>query len=196
MAKRAPANEKPFRALDKNLVQSVMSGAPATQQFEEAVGGSQPFTAARQSVAVLEPPQAPGMPPPEPARLEVVPSRAPAPRRVEVPPAPTQPTMERRDREKRVLLTRTEERDVERLVDRFAAELQTPVKLSHLLRATITMVLHAEEDLVQHARRTTLIRPGNGNAPELAEFEFGLTQILAGAFRDARPLRPIIALSR
>lgn len=196
MAKRAPANEKPFRALDKNLVLSVMSGPPITQEREEAVGGMPLSTPPRQTVAVFEAPQSVPMVHADPARLEVVPNRASAPRRVETPPAPAQPTMERREREKRVLLTRSEERDVERLVDRLAGELQTPIKLSHLLRATITMVLHAEEDLVQHARRTTLIRPGNGNAPELAEFEFGVTQILAGAFRDARPLRPVIALSR
>jgi len=112
-----------------------------------------------------------------------------SPRRLELATAGQDMGLERRDREKRVLLTRLEERDVERLVDRLAGELQTPVKLSHVLRASITILLHAEEELVERARKTTLMRPGNGNAPELAEFEHGVAQILAGAFREARPIR-------
>jgi hypothetical protein len=50
-------------------------------------------------------------------------------------------------------------------------------------------VLHAEEELIERARKTTLIRPGNGNAPELAEFEHGIAQVVSTALREARPLR-------
>jgi hypothetical protein len=84
----------------------------------------------------------------------------------------------------------SEEHEVERLVSRIAAELRTPVKLSHILRACITMVLHAEGELVDQAKRFPgLTRPGNGNAPELAEFEHKLSQLVAQAFREAPPLR-------
>ena len=119
-----------------------------------------------------------------PTEPKVVPMRQPTPARI-----PTDDVVEKRSREKRVLLTRSEERDIERLASRFAGELGTPVKLSHMLRASIFLMLHAEEELVERARKVTLIRPGNGDAPQIAEFENGLTQVLANALREARPYR-------
>jgi len=102
---------------------------------------------------------------------------------------PTDDVAEKRSREKRVLLTRSEERDIERLVSRVAGELGTPVKLSHMLRASLFLMLHAEEELIERARRVTLMRPGNGDAPQIAEFENSLTQVLANALREVRPYR-------
>ena len=184
MAKRIPAGEVPYRPLDKVLIQSVLAGV-SEQTSGQTVGGG------NSAVAVLEAPPRVESPrqvanPPRP-NVAVVPS--PPPRRLELAAANQDMALERRDREKRVLLTRAEERDVERLVDRLAGELQTPVKLSHVLRASITILLHAEEELVERARKTTLMRPGNGNAPELAGFEHGVAQILAAALREARPIR-------
>ena len=190
MAKRVPSDDKPFRPVDEALIRSVMAGPPpATDDgggrgVVVAMAAPAPFRAepamqtAKQPTPFLRPAQ------PESDRLS-------APRRLEAAPIsiPSDASLERRDREKRVLLTLNEERDVERLVGRLAGELRTPVKLSHVLRACITIVLHAEEELIERARKTTLIRPGNGNAPELAEFEFGVAQVVATALREARPLR-------
>lgn len=192
MAKRAPIDEKPFRPVDEALVRSVMAGTPeggARQEQNRREGGQSVavMSAPRSSLAVLEAPAERPLPSP---RVVPMPGPTPTQRRPETAAVVGgEPTFERRDREKRVLLTRVEERDVERLVGRLAGELRTPVKLSHVLRACITMVLHAEEELVEQGRRTTLIRPGNGEAIELAEFERGLAQVFAGAFRDSRPLR-------
>lgn len=192
MAKRAPIDEKPFRPVDEALVRSVMSGMPEggvkpEQNRREGGQALAAASAARSSVAVLEPPTDRSQPSP---RVVPMPASTPTLRRAEAAAVGgAEPPLERRDREMRVLLTRTEERDVKRLVARLDAELRTPVKLSHVLRACMTMVLHAEEELVEQARRTTLIRPGNGEAVELAEFERGLAQVFAGAFRDARPMR-------
>ena len=105
------------------------------------------------------------------------------------PRADTGEVFDKRSREKRVLLTRGEERDIERLVSRVAGEVATPVKLSHMLRASIFLMLHAEEELIERARKVTLTRPGNGDAPQLAEFERGLTEVLSNALREARPYR-------
>lgn len=189
MAKRVPPGEAPYRPLDKVLVQSVLTGVSETADTRPA-GGANAAAAVAEAPRVAEPPRAPTSPPP---RTNVVnmPASSPAvaPRRTEPVAVVQDLGLERREREKRVLLTRAEERDVERLVDRIAGELNTPVKFSHVLRASITILLHAEEELVERARKSTLIRPGNGNAPELAEFEHGLAQILSTALREAPPVR-------
>jgi hypothetical protein len=104
--------------------------------------------------------------------------------------APQMPTMEKLAREKRVLLTFSEEREIERLVARVAEELATPVKFSHLLRAYMTLLLHAENEITKRARQAVpLHRPPNGDPVALARFEHRLAQILSAAFRDAPPLR-------
>ena len=192
MAKRAPVDEKPFRPVDEALVRSVMTGTPEGGVKAEPTRRDVPQAVttapvSRTTVAVMEAPvERPATP-----RIVAMPGATTTThRRAETAAVGgAEPTLERRDREKRVLLTRVEERDVERLVGRLAGELRTPVKLSHVLRACITMVLHSEEELVEQARRTNLVRPGNGEAVELAEFERGLAQVFAGAFRDSRPMR-------
>jgi len=100
------------------------------------------------------------------------------------------PTAEKLIREKRVLLTLSEEREIERLVARVAEELATPVKLSHMLRAYMILLLHAEGEITKRARLTgPLHRPPNGDPVALARFEHQLAKILSAAFRDAPPLR-------
>jgi len=185
MAKRVPKDDKPYRPLEESLVRSVLAG--------QSAGGAQT------AVAIAEPPPPESSAKPQPETAD----RRPTPRVVRPEPEPElerRPTPrpatvaealpEKRDREKRMLLTRAEERDVERLVDRLANELGTSVKLSHVLRAYMMMLLHAEDEVLERARKSPgLIRPGNGNAPELAEFEKGLAQVLIGAFRDAPAIR-------
>src|SRR5262249_19879327 len=100
------------------------------------------------------------------------------------------PRPDKLNREKRVLLTQAEEHEIERLVSRVAAEVSTPVKLSHLLRACVTLLRHAEDQIADQARQSgTLTRPSNGDPAALAEFEYRLAQILSAAFRDAARLR-------
>ena len=100
------------------------------------------------------------------------------------------PMTEKLSREKRVLLTLSEEREIERFVARVAEELATPVKLSHMLRAYMTLILHAESEITKRARLTgSLHRPPNGDPVALARFEHQLAKILSAAFRDAPPLR-------
>lgn len=196
MAKRVPAGEVPYRPLDKVLVNSVMAGPPAVQARDTSGAGGG-------SLAVASPAPAPAMPQvsvrePQVSREEPTvvtfprptPPEAPPARRPEPRPAPVSEAMlERRDREKRVLLTEAEERDIERLVHRLAGAFRTPVKLSHFLRGCLTAMLNAESELFEKAKLTTLTRPGNGNAPELAQFEHVIAQVLVNAFREARPLR-------
>lgn len=188
MAKRSPVGEKPYRPVDEALVRAVMIGAPAVGEGSDGnaalANAPQPMTAPASRVALV------------PAREnDPIPPRVVVEGPRDLASSINEPTnelaeyAEPRNREKRVLLTRPEERDIERLVARLATELGTPVKLSHLLRASITMLLHSEQEVMERAKRTKLVRPGNGNGPELAEFEHGLATILSTAFRETRPLR-------
>lgn len=183
MAKRVPKDDKPYRPLDESLIRSVISGPPAGQ------GGAQAAAVAPEPAHDPRPMHAaePAAPRSSP-RLVPAPEHEPSqPRR---PASVTDALPEKREREKRMLLTRSEEREVEHLVNRLAQELGTAVKLSHVLRACTLILVHAEDDLLDRARKTPVMaRPGNGNASELAEFEKSLAQILLGGLRDAPALR-------
>ena len=98
---------------------------------------------------------------------------------------------ERLSREKRVLLTLSEEREIERCVDRIAEGFGgTPVKLSHIVRACLTVMRHSEGEIIRRAEEVgQLTRPPNGDTMALVEFEHELAKVLSQAFRDAPALR-------
>ena len=184
MAKRA-TDKKPFRPfLNAALASDVMRG-----------GGG----------AVTEP---------EPARVE---SRRepephdrfdrPAPKVVEGPeqrePAPPRGDSQRgrelsfetskkaaqKPREKRYLLTVDEEDRIEELVRSLARELRTPIKLSHLVRAALSLVLRSQTELLNVARGAENIeRPSNGDTHGLARFENEVAKLLDAAIRRAQAL--------
>jgi hypothetical protein len=99
-------------------------------------------------------------------------------------------TSDRRGREKRVVLSRDEERDIEQLVARMSDGMRTSLKLSHVLRAAVAVLLHAEGQLISRAESAgQLQRPSNWDPVALAEFEYELAKILSQALRDAPLLR-------
>ena len=175
MGKRVPVDEKPFNPVEAALIRSVMAEEP---------------------------------PPPEPIVRITPPSiedlHSAKENEVQEPNGNTHQGLQRREittspqglpdgklnREKRVLLTQPEERELERLVNRLAGELSTPVKLSHLLRACVTLLRHAEDQIADQARQAgPLTRPSNGDPVALADFEHRLARILSAAFRDATRIR-------
>ena len=173
MGKRAPADERPFNPVEAALVRSVLAQEPPPPEAS--------------MVAVRTPAVTEELPGKDSAQVDSA-SRPKMLRRLQLRTPIPQP--DKLNREKRVLLTQAEEREVERVVARLAEEISTPVKLSHLLRACVTLLRHAEEEIIDHARQTgSLSRPSNGDPAALAEFEFRLAQILSAAFRDATRLR-------
>jgi len=176
MAKRAPTTETPYSPLDADLARSVMEGVPPGEEAQAA----DPTAIAKAS----EKPKKPKLPRSETDKLVELPiARNPA--------AVATPKIQKRlIREKSVLLSGDEERQIERLVDRIGEDLGTSLKLSHLLRACMALLCHAESEL--HSTAATfgpLIRPANGDAVALAQFEFNLAKLLSKALRDAPPLR-------
>ncbi len=168
MAKRAPTEETPYSPVRAALVDAVAQGS----------GG---VASPRAEVATLL----------EDDRVVLLP-RAPKSTPLDVSaslPARDRPR-ERLEREKRVLLTRTEEAAIGELVQRLSANGATGLKLSHLLRACILILRHGEKELIDRFHQAgNLVRPPNDNALALAEFERRLAQEIAAAIRAAPPLR-------
>lgn len=92
---------------------------------------------------------------------------------------------EKLTRQKRLLLSCSEEVAFNRLIDRIAAGLDTPVKGSHVLRACVAVLHHTERQIARKTRTTILKRPPNEHAKEIVEFEKRLAQLLLVAFKAA-----------
>jgi len=86
---------------------------------------------------------------------------------------------------KRVLVTPIEEAELTKLVANIAAELGTPVKLSHLQRACLRLLHHATPQILAVARAAELQRPPNRDHDAIADFEEYLAHLLLVAFKKA-----------
>ena len=178
MAKRAPVNEKPYNPVEEALVRAVWlgenaadtSGAAGEETRRQEEGASLPVPAIEETTGA--------------------PNIVALPRSDKAHQAQTHAFARgKQAREKRVLLTHTEERQIELLIHRLALELETPVKLSHVLRACVALLQHAEHEIVALARREApLTRPPNGSHTALVEFEHRLAQLLLEALRTAPSL--------
>lgn len=206
MAKRAPTDQKPFNALDKGLAASVMNSVatlPPEPEIQATTGNAAlAESPARTPVRVelptppartAEPPpsEQPAVARPKPALRAVNAVTARQPVVTPKAAAGEQSHQEKLSREKRVLLTLSEEREIERCVDRIAEGFGgTPVKLSHIIRACLTVMRHSENEIIHRAQEVgQLTRPPNGDNMALAEFEHELAKVLSQAFRDAPSLR-------
>jgi hypothetical protein len=93
------------------------------------------------------------------------------------------------NREKRVLLTPSEERELNTFLLELGEALGTQVQLSHLLRASIELLKHARGGILEEARQTPgLHRPANVYRIALATFERRLARLMHAAFRGAPPM--------
>lgn len=174
MGKRVPQDERPYRPVEEALVRAVMSPQEGEGIAEANVGELPRTNGLSVSLPVDSSSEGSVSPRVSHERKEVAQA----------------PSTEKLTREKRVLLTLSEEREIERLVARIADELGTPVKFSHLLRAYMTLLLHAENEIMKRARQVgALHRPSNGDPVALVKFEQRLAQILSVAFQDTSPIR-------
>lgn len=189
MAKRAPVDEQPYRPL---LDPSVLSAA--LTRPVSAVSNSLPAVTTEQangaSSKIIDLPRSH-----EPKRAE---QKAPAPAStVSAPVAPPIKTptaihelVEKFDQEKRMLLTRAESAQLDRLVNSLASRLNTQVKSSHVLRALVTLALSAEAEIYKRAGDVSgLTRPANGDANALKKFEREIARVISAAVKDAGPIR-------
>ena len=88
-------------------------------------------------------------------------------------------------RQKRLMLSSAEEKAIEKLVGRIADKLGTAVRLSHLLRACLVILHHAEPQILRRAASTKLNRPPNEMADVLGDFEKRLARLLLVSFKES-----------
>jgi hypothetical protein len=176
MAKRAPSNEIAYSPLDITLAQSVVKGAEKTLETKTSMAASAAEYLVDQAI--------PGSPGASNGKF--------AERQNHRHQMTSQNAVSTRNlnREKRVLVTPEEERQIERLVDRIGEQLGTSLKLSHLLRACMALLCHAEEEIICHTSTLNpLPRPSNGDAVALAQFDEALARLLSKSLRDAPAIR-------
>lgn len=192
MAKRP--EEKPFRPLDADLVHSVMQGNTAQiirPLLSEASTNDEPYVP-------IQPKRLEGEVRAEPTKRSFRDGRherSRDARRSALRPASRNESKapllgERLEREKRVLLVASEERAIERVVANIGAELGTSLKLSHVLRAFIRLLIDAESEIIERARATgRTIRPSNADLAGIEDFEYIIASVLQDAIRSAPPIR-------
>lgn len=174
MAKRVPPDEKPYRPVDDALVRSVLNPQPMLSEEDQETGSTEPqpspmTTAETSTPKVLSLPRRKSEPEEERER---------------------KPEPERFTREKRFLLTPSEDKQIDRLVAEIAENLGTAIKPSHMIRAMTTLLCHASDELIKQSRRVGPIkRPPNGDTTALAAFEHYLSQLIDTAVRNSKPLK-------
>jgi hypothetical protein len=186
MAKRAAPDEQPYRPLlDAGLVSAALSQAttPATPSKVTELPRAGNTTPKPVEIPKVEPPRRI-----EQIQMEQGTQQAPAgPLRDES--RATQVLVEKLNFEKRILFTRGETQALDRLVTSLAARLNSQVKVSHVIRALLALVLHAEAEVDRRAGEVgPLVRPPNGDAMALQRFELEIARILAAGMRDAGPI--------
>jgi hypothetical protein len=79
---------------------------------------------------------------------------------------------------------------LERVVANIAAELGTSLKVSHVLRSCIRLLIDAEGEIVERARATgRTVRPSNGDLAAIEDFEKIIANVVHAGLRTAGPLR-------
>lgn len=181
MARKHSPDHERYQPVDAAFMRSVpfAIGGDHTAS-EESPPPSEPATEAEQSPpesltateagdASEEQPDTPPVPASEP----------------QAPPAP-----ERLSKPLRFLLPRSERAEVMRVVSGIGEQLETSVEWSHVGRALVLLLRHAENEVIKHSRRSeSLVRPPNDDALALAEFDQQIAHILWRAFRETPPLR-------
>lgn len=184
MAKRAAPDEKPFRPLlDANLVSAALADAsspvssPSTQIPRPTLRTVEDSTPLGQGVST--------------GTREISRNGLPAiEKRFEPLNATVKAFTETFDSEKRILFTRSETQAIDRLVTSFARRVNTQVKVSHVVRALVLLLLNAEGEIDTRAGEAPpLVRPPNGDAHALQRFEKEIASIIGAALRDSPPLR-------
>lgn len=168
MAKRVAPEEKPYSPVQEALAREVLSKhRPSPSE------GSRPASAG-----------AAGSHPPAPLASATAPDRF-----IKDGSPPPIETAKKRglSREKRMLLTREEERELDRLIGEISDELGVRIKVSNVLRASVTLLFNSRRELVRQCRHAKLSkRPRNSDPAEIANFEESLARIFDSAVRNTR----------
>lgn len=167
MAKRVSPEEKPFNPVAEALTRAVL-----------------------QPQVVEETP-----PPPAPPRTKLVtidgkkPDAPTAKSEEEQKPATDAVNPKKLGSVRRFLVTEEENFTLEQLATDIGRRLGTTIDVSHLLRATTTLLMNSSEELLKQSEKMRgLKRPSNKDAVGLVAFEHNLTRLVDRAIRNSKVL--------
>ena len=90
---------------------------------------------------------------------------------------------------RRFLLTEDENATLDQLATDMGRRLGTPLTLSHLLRATATLLMHSREELLKQSEKMgPLKRPSNNDPAAFVSFEHNITRLVDRAIRNSKVL--------
>lgn len=214
MAKRLPADEKEFRPVAAGLERAQLSRAksePVDANLVRSVIAGSVARAAPQSEPEDAPPAIRFEPqPPATAAGNGVGEGASSTSAENVVQLPAQRTerTQRRERDEderpekisrsmeraiyqmRFKCTLTERDDVNELVRRHAREAGTALSFSHIMRAWVNILRHAEPDILRALKKAGLRRPPNEDPIGLADYERDLAVVYLEALRRTQRMRP------
>ncbi len=207
MPKKADPTTREFRPLDERLLNSVLAEEALDQDAEpdEAPAQASQSTARGSSQRREARPNRLGADPtvvvtqdqhgdkviglPRVGAGERASRTEPTSRSKQKPEADLLPS-NRLSRPLKVHLQPSERFEVDRIMTNVSQELGTRISISHIQRAFVALLRNAEHNLLERARRHgNITRPANENLVAIAAFEEELARLLAGALRDAPPLR-------
>jgi hypothetical protein len=180
MAKRAAPDEQPFRPLlDAGLVSAAIANQ-ATQGVSTSQNAAQKVVDLPRSETIR--------------RIESHRTESPDAQPKEFGGGTRergpQPRLEKFDNEKRILFTESETHSIDRLVNNLATRLKSQIKVSHLVRAIVALLLNAQGEIDKRAGEAEpLVRPPNGDSQAMQRFERQIAAIIGAALRDAGPIR-------
>lgn len=172
MAKRVSPDEKPFSPIPNSLVQDALNPVEAPEAATIV-----PFVErdlSKQFLHVVE---------------GAVEQKKGKGKKEEEEPRPA-PKAKKPEIVKRTLLSPSEDADIESVVRAMAYELETPLKLSHVLRATMALLTHSRDELIKQCQKGAgkpgLKRPSNLDDAAIAVFEHNLTLLIQTALKNTR----------
>jgi hypothetical protein len=113
----------------------------------------------------------------------------PSPGAAEAAAAVAPSVLEKLTQYNKFLTTPAEKLELERLAARISGALGVSVRSSHLIRACLIQLLHAEPEIIASAEQHGRVkRPSNTETLALAEFDHAIAQILSNGFRQAGPI--------
>lgn len=186
MPKRIAPDERPYSPVQEALARDVLTRHRDRPDAAPGLAVVEGPTEREEEEAPIPGPQAEAAEvakaPPAPVSFPSAPAPAAEPQ-----PAPR--TAKKRDltREKRMLLTREEERELDRLIEEISDELGVRVKVSNVMRASVTLLFNVREELAKQCRRAQFSkRPRNSEPTEIANFEENLARLFDSAVRNTR----------
>jgi hypothetical protein len=187
MAKRQTPHQKEYSPLDDargrfpidtDLVRDVIRESTTKVSNPLEQGSPGPSTVTAQASA------------PPPAAVVSITEKRERPEVAEAAETISKPiVLERLTKANKFLTTPREKLELDRLAAMVSGALGVSVRPSHLIRACLIHLLHAEPQIIRRAQnQTPLRRPSNTEAVAIAEFDQMIAQILHHAFREAGPI--------